>query len=151
MSAHTKRILAAADTWLNTPYQHQASQKGVGCDCLGLVRGIWRDLYGSEMQPDIPPYGPDWAERSAHEPLVEGLGRHFLRVDAAQAQAGDVLAFRLKPHVAAKHCALFTTKAGVKDPQAVIMHAYWGHAVVRSYLFPFWARRIAACFRFPQG
>ena len=28
--------------WIGTPYRHQASLKGVGCDCLGLVRGVWR-------------------------------------------------------------------------------------------------------------
>ena len=35
-----KAILAAAYDWLDTPYQHQASVKGGGCDCLGLIRGV---------------------------------------------------------------------------------------------------------------
>jgi cell wall-associated NlpC family hydrolase len=33
-------IVAEARTWIGTPYRHQASLKGVGCDCLGLVRGV---------------------------------------------------------------------------------------------------------------
>lgn len=37
-------VIAAARSWLGTPYHHQASRKGVGCDCLGLIRGIWREL-----------------------------------------------------------------------------------------------------------
>ncbi len=28
--------------WLGTPYRHQGRRKGVGCDCLGLVLGVWR-------------------------------------------------------------------------------------------------------------
>jgi cell wall-associated NlpC family hydrolase len=37
-----KAVIAEAMTWLGTPYRHQGSRKGVGCDCLGLVRGVWR-------------------------------------------------------------------------------------------------------------
>lgn len=54
-------IVAEALTWLGTPYRHQASVKGVGCDCLGLVRGVWRAVYGSEPEA-APGYTPDWAE-----------------------------------------------------------------------------------------
>ena len=32
---------AAAIRWLGTPYHHQASVRGAGCDCLGLIRGIY--------------------------------------------------------------------------------------------------------------
>src|SRR3989338_4143365 len=46
-------IVAAARSWIGTPYRHQASLKGAGCDCLGLVRGVWRELYGDE--PEAPP------------------------------------------------------------------------------------------------
>jgi NlpC/P60 family putative phage cell wall peptidase len=37
-------IVAETRAWLGTPYRHQASLKGVGCDCLGLVRGVWRAI-----------------------------------------------------------------------------------------------------------
>src|SRR5215207_7343246 len=36
-----EQIVAAARGWIGTPYHHQASVKGVGCDCLGLIRGLW--------------------------------------------------------------------------------------------------------------
>ncbi len=39
-----EKIVAAARAWVGTPYHHQASVKGAGCDCLGLIRGIWREL-----------------------------------------------------------------------------------------------------------
>jgi len=31
------------------PYHRQASLSGVGSDCLGLIRGIWHELYGPEL------------------------------------------------------------------------------------------------------
>jgi NlpC/P60 family putative phage cell wall peptidase len=45
-----EQIVAAARGWLGTPYHHQASVKGVGCDCLGLIRGLWRELLGDEPE-----------------------------------------------------------------------------------------------------
>ena len=33
-------IVAAARSWRGTPYHHQASLKGVGSDCLGLITAL---------------------------------------------------------------------------------------------------------------
>ena len=43
-------IVRAARSWIGTPYRHQASLKGVGCDCLGLLRGVWREVVGAEPE-----------------------------------------------------------------------------------------------------
>ncbi len=48
-------VVAAARNWLGTPYRHQASVKGVGADCLGLVRGVWREVAGEEPET-VPAY-----------------------------------------------------------------------------------------------
>ena len=57
-------ILTEARSWIGTPYRHQASLKVVGCDCLGLLRGVWRGVMGQE--PELPPpYSADWAEAGA--------------------------------------------------------------------------------------
>ncbi len=54
MSGPTRAaIVVTARLWIGTPYLHQASLRGIGCDCLGLLRGVWRDLYGPE--PEAPP------------------------------------------------------------------------------------------------
>ena len=49
------RIVAIVRAWCGTPYRHQASRKGVGCDCLGLVRGVYRELHGADPAV-IPAY-----------------------------------------------------------------------------------------------
>ena len=45
-----QQIAAAARGWCGTPYAHQASLKGTGTDCLGLVRGVWREVMGAEPE-----------------------------------------------------------------------------------------------------
>ena len=136
------RVIAAARAWIGTPYRHQASLKGVGCDCLGLVRGIWRDLYGCE--PELPPpYQPDWAERSREDRLRQAAQRHFgaeLTVEAMR--PGDLLLFRWRPDLPAKH-------AGILSAPDHFIHAYEQAAVTCSALVPSWRRRIAGVFRFP--
>jgi len=133
-------ILRIARCWLDTPYRHQASVKGAGTDCLGLIRGIWRELYGEE--PEIPPaYTPDWAERSGQETLREAAERWLTPV--ATPRAGDVLLFRMAPTAPCKHI-------GILSAPDTLLHAYWGKAVVESHLVPFWQRRHVASFAFPS-
>ena len=72
--ASADRVIAAARVWLGTPYVHQASVLGTGCDCLGLARGIWRDLHGPELITP-PPYTRDWGEAGGEEVLAEAAWR----------------------------------------------------------------------------
>lgn len=37
-------VAAVARRWIGTPFAHQASVRGVGCDCGGLVKGVALDL-----------------------------------------------------------------------------------------------------------
>lgn len=125
--------------WIGTPYRHEASLKGVGSDCIGLVRGVWRALYGAEPEA-LPDYGPDWADMAADEPLLAALGRHMRPANAAA--PGDVLAFRMAAGASVRHAAILVAADR-------IVHAYWGRAVLESRLVPYWRSRIAAAFSFP--
>jgi len=135
-------VVAIARRWIGTPYQHQASLEGVGCDCLGLVRGVWRALYGSEPTP-VPPYTRDWSEVSGAETLLEAARAHFVEIDVQRAMPGDVLVFRLRPGLVAKH-------AGVLASAATFIHACEGARVAEVPLGRWWRRRIAAAFAFPS-
>ena len=137
------RAIAAARSWIGTPYRHQASRKGVGCDCLGLVRGVWHELDGEE--PERPAaYQPDWAERSGRERLLEAATRHFgAPLPTTAMRPGDLLIFRWRADAAAKH-------AGILSAPDRFIHAYEQAAVIESPLVLGWRRRIAAVFRFPD-
>ena len=133
-------IVAEARAWLGTPYRHQASLKGVGADCLGLVRGVWRAVVGPEPE-GAPPYTPDWAEALGQETMLEAARRHMPEVAPGFARAGDVLLFRMALGAPAKHAAMVVSEDR-------ILHAYWGRAVCETRLVPWWRRRIAAAFQF---
>ena len=141
-------IIGAARGWIGTPYRHQMSLKGEGCDCIGLVRGVWREVVGPERWT-LPPYSPDWAEVGGREILLDGLARWLTPVAVSEARAGDVLVFRMRDGAVAKHAAILSAGEGVADRRAQVVHAYWGHAVVESWLGPYWRRRLAGAFRFP--
>jgi NlpC/P60 family putative phage cell wall peptidase len=134
------RIVAVARGWLGTPYRHQGSRRGIGCDCLGLVRGVWRDLLGDEPET-VPPYSQDWAEARGDDALYSAARRHFVPV-AGVGQAGQILLFRWNATSAAKH-------AGILVSTDVMIHAYSGVGVVESPLVPAWRRRITGVFAFP--
>jgi NlpC/P60 family putative phage cell wall peptidase len=107
-SSDGEEIVAAARKWIGTPYVHQASLKAVGCDCLGLLRGIWRELHGEEPE-DIPPYSPDWAEATGAETLYMALARHASEIPLTQLGAGDIALFRMMPRGPAKHCGVIAS------------------------------------------
>jgi NlpC/P60 family putative phage cell wall peptidase len=140
------RILAAARAWIGTPYRHQASCRGAGADCLGLVRGVWRDLYGEEPETP-PPYTPDWAEApgedGVRETMAEGARRHLDEIAVGDAGAGDVVLFRMRPGGPAKHAAILSAADRM-------IHAYSGRAVVETALSAWWRKKLAYAFRFPS-
>jgi len=138
-------VVVAARGWLGTPYRHQASVKGEGADCLGLVRGVWRETAGPEPQP-TPAYQPDWAEVGGEETLLEAARRWLVEKPAGEMRPGDVLLFRMAEEAAVKHCAILSD---VDGPEPRMIHAYWGRAVVESWMGPWWKRRLAAVFAWP--
>lgn len=133
-------IVDHAQEWLGTPYRHQGSLKHVGCDCLGLVRGVWRHLYGSEPE-HAGPYSMDWAETGAGDPLLSAAQRHFVATN--QLLPGCLIVFRWSAHLPAKHLGIY---AG--DDRFI--HAYERACVISSVLVPHWRKRIAGLFEFPD-
>ena len=136
-------IVRLARGWLATPYRHQASLKHVGCDCLGLIRGVWRERFGEE--PEVPPaYSPDWAEAGLDETLMKAGRRHLIEIPPLVFEEGDVLLFRWKPHLPAKH-------AGIATSRATMIHAQEGLAVSEIPLSAWWLNNLAFAFRFPES
>jgi len=140
-SVDRARIVAEVRQWIGTPYRHQASLAGVGCDCLGLIRGVWRALYGAEPE-STPAYAPDWAEATAAEALAEAARRHMTEIDTTAFAPGDLLLFRWRTGLPAKHAAIATACD-------LMAHAHDGAAVAEVAIAPWWRRRLAYAFRFP--
>lgn len=138
---HRERIVAEARRWIGTPYRHGASVRGAGCDCLGLVRGVWRAVCGPEPETP-PPYSAAWAEAGAGEALRDAARRHLVEIEPGAAGPGDVLLFRWRGGLPMKH-------AGIVTAPGLMVHAHDGAAVC-EVAFGIWGGRIAAAFRFPD-
>ena len=143
IAADPDLVVAVARCWLGTPYHDQASLRGVGCDCLGLARGVWREVIGAESFP-IPPYSRDWGETRSHEVLAEGAQRMMPEIGLADAGPGALILFRMAPRAIAKHVGILTTTGS-------FIHSYERLGVVEEVLTPTWRRRIAFAFLFPKN
>ncbi|MBS0273727.1 MAG: C40 family peptidase [Proteobacteria bacterium] len=159
------QIVEAARSWIGTPYVHQASVKGAGCDCLGLLRGVWRELHGEEPET-APPYSPDWAEATGEETLYAALSRHLREIDKRDIAPGDTALFRMLPNGPAKHCGIIGAFpppfTGEEAPSAfaalgtspvngggklTLIHARQNKCVNEEMLSLFWKQKTVAVFR----
>lgn len=140
-AADPARVIAAARHWRGTPYHDQASLRGAGCDCLGLIRGVWRDIVGPEALP-VPAYARDWGETGPTEVLAEAARQVLLPVAVSDAGPGAVVLFRMRAGAIAKHCGILTDGG-------CFIHAYERLGVIEEPLTTAWQRRIAFAFLFP--
>lgn len=140
--ADPARVIALATEWLGTPYVHQQSLRGAGTDCLGLIRGVWRDLHGSEPEA-APPYTRFWGDADGRELMAEAARRWMIEIPVAEAGPGAMVLFRMVRGGVAKHCGILL------DPPSQFIHAYERHGVVIHPYSQVWARRAQAAFLFP--
>jgi NlpC/P60 family putative phage cell wall peptidase len=134
-------IVAEARRWIGTPYVHQASLIHVGCDCLGLARGVWRACVGEE--PETPsPYGPFWPLAAVGEPLRDAAHRHLVWRASMRMRPGDLLLFRWRARLPASHVGLLASEGS-------FVHAHDGAAVAEVALTPWWRRHCVDVFAFP--
>lgn len=140
--AKTDEVIKLARTWIGTPYHHQASVKGVGVDCVGLVRGVYRELYG--RNPDeVINYSADWGDSNGNEDMVAAAYKYLEPVSLSAMQPGNVILIRWKSHRVAKHSMILTG-----DRRAI--HAYNRSPVTEINLSQWWMDKIIYAFAFPD-
>ncbi len=144
MKPNRQDIVDEARDWLGTPYVHQASTKGAGTDCLGLLRGVWRAQIGQEPE-EVPIYSMDWSEPQGEERMWVAAQRHLTEKPIADLAPADVVLFRMRDAGVAKHLGIVTGIGAVPR----FIHAYSGYGVVENALSDPWRRRVVACFEFP--
>ncbi len=139
-----EQIVTAARGWIGTPYVHQSARRGGGCDCLGLLRGVWAEVSGEPLIP-VPPYSPDWSEPQGDEVLMRAAQARLQPKPLGLAAPGDVLLFRMRQGSVAKHLGL-QAEVGWHP---TFIHSYQGHGVMESSLSTPWKRRLVARFALP--
>lgn len=142
----THAIVEAARGWIGTPYVHQGARRGAGCDCLGLLRGVWSQVSGAPLIK-VGAYTPDWSEAQGDEALWRGAINLLVPKDRDDSAPGDVVLFRMRDGAVAKHVGL---QAEI-GPSPTFIHAYQGHGVLENAFSGPWQRRLVARFAFPEN
>lgn len=138
-------IVDEARSWIGTPFQHQQSLRGVGCDCIGFVRGVARgvgmnDPFASGEAMKYFGYGrtPEpKAFRAACAAFLLPIGR-------GDVLPGDILTFRFGPDpmhfaIMADRELPYIVHAYAQAKKVVenrLDHAYWEPKFVSAHRFP---------------
>lgn len=86
------KIAKEAETWIGTPFLWQASVKGAGADCKGLIAGVARACKRAEAD-SVEALAGDYGAIVPVNRLRAGLARLFDRVE--DIQPGDVLLLKV--------------------------------------------------------
>lgn len=138
-------LVVAARGWIGTPYVHQGRARGAGCDCLGLIRGIRCEVFGTPPEA-VPAYTADWSEPQGEERLWDAARTRLRTKPLGASAAGDILLFRMQWGCVAKHLGI----QGETGQSPTFIHAYQGHGVLESPLSAPWQRRLVGRFAFPE-
>ncbi|MEL7167362.1 MAG: hypothetical protein AAGL96_18000 [Pseudomonadota bacterium] len=127
-------VLAHARAWVGTPFIRRGDLRGAGADCIGLVRGIYRELTGRTVA--APAWRDDWPLEPT-EQILDGLSAHAVRVPK-DTVSGRIVTFRIG-HKRAAHVAILTDAGSI--------HA-WEVGGVKETA-PFYGREITSAWALP--
>jgi NlpC/P60 family putative phage cell wall peptidase len=139
--ASTTEVIVEARLWIGTPYARGASLRGVGCDCVGLARGVWAAVTGAVEAPPAARWSPDWPAAWPRQLISLGR-RHMIEREPAAACPGNLVAIRRTDGRAA-HVGILADRGG-------FIHATERLGVVEVPLSA-WAGRIAWAAAFPAA
>lgn len=114
VAAQRAAVVAAARSWIGTPYHHAADVKGAGVDCAMILVRVYCDLRLVQSF-DPRPYTRDWMLHKEDERYLGFLMARAAAVD--RPGAGDVILFRVGRCFA--HGGIVT-----KPDPLTIVHAY---------------------------
>lgn len=110
-----------------------------GCDCWGLVR-LALERFGVL----VPDYAEDYVtttDREEIQALIDHESLGWAECRASEAQAGDVLLFRIQGQVC---------HAGIALAPPVFLHCQRGlGSVLERWDHPIWSKRLAGVMRHP--
>jgi NlpC/P60 family putative phage cell wall peptidase len=142
-------VVAEAREWLGTRWHHQAAVKGVGTDCIGLVRGVCArlgltpsDIMSSVAASPFIGYG-----RTPYEGRLESAcATFFTPITAEQAKPGDMVLISFDSVIPHHVGLLGDYPAGGFS----LIHAYMpSRKVIESRLDAVWLSRVVSYWRLP--
>ena len=140
------KIIIEAREWVDTPYHHQAALKGVGCDCVGLIRGVGVGVGA------MPHRDADWKRFNAYGRLpnprrmTQGMNAFLVPINTEDRKPGDIAWIEWRTDMP-MHLAILAEKNGSQT----IIHALSDYRkVVEHGLNLTWQERIVSWWRYPN-
>ncbi len=138
-----EEIAEEARAWLGTRWQHQASLKGIGCDCIGLVVGVGRALgIPAALEFDRSPRFKGYGRQPDPVMLLTGCDDLLERIPLSATDVGDVLVMRFE-----KEPQHFGIVSGL-DPPYMVHALAQARKVVEHRIDAVWMTRVLRAYRF---
>lgn len=137
-----QEVVTLARSWIGTPYHNMAAVKGRGCDCLGLLRGVYAEVSGELIGTPVYKGRPPRASLG-RETMLEAARKHLVEVPVETRGPAVVLVFRVHPKLAAWHCGIMTNETDM-------VHSHSGREVYEVTLGERWEPKVVGAFKFPE-
>lgn len=147
MPIKSAQVVAAARSWIDTPFLHQGRVKGRGLDCVGLPLMVAEELGLADINGK-PLSGSTYCEYDP-QPVgmhVQDICFLHLKLKPLRTLApGDIVTLRNGSEPC--HLAIIGERKG----RLTLIHAYRGvvEKVIEQDLDIKWTRRLSNCFSFP--
>jgi NlpC/P60 family putative phage cell wall peptidase len=141
-----EQIIAEARRWVGTPYHHQAALIGVGCDCVGLIRGVGHSTGAMPLDPDGWRQFAGYGRLPNPRRMKEGMER-FLVPAPGLPQIADIAWLQWRADLPMHLAILATdTRGGL-----TLIHSYSeAGCVVEHGMTPEWHNRVLSWWRYPN-
>lgn len=108
-------VVAAARTWVGTPFHDHARLKGVGCDCVQILAGAFEEA-GLVPHIETGHYSAQFFLHHPEERLAEFISRYAREIEEARVGPGDVVLYKV--------AKCFAHAAIVVDWPREVIHAH---------------------------
>lgn len=139
-------LVIEARQWVGTPFKHQASLKGIGCDCIGLIAGVAREMGfkdAERFKNDVRFRG--YARTPEPTMLQTAVSEYLEPVDRDTAEPGDIMLFRFKDEP--QHFAMLVERGFDR----YMVHSYMqARGVVENRIDDKWRGRMVGAYKYRE-
>ncbi len=135
----SQMLVKEAREWIATPYHHQASIKGVGCDCVGFLAEV--AMTCGAITPALRAQFPtDYSRQPSAQSLRRLVAGVCYPVAFPMRAPGDIVLLRFE--IEPQHLGMLTRL----DPDYIIHCGE--HGVIEHRVDSIWRARIVRIYRF---
>lgn len=95
MDPRRELVVREAESWLGTPYHHEARVKGSGVDCGQILVAVYSQFDFLPADYEIKHYPPDFAMHRDVEWYLSIVQEFSREISEAEIKTGDIILYKL--------------------------------------------------------